>query len=103
MKDLNRVHRNVDRTTDVLSFPLYNSLKEMPADSEFLLGDVVINPHYAQRQAVTCGVSLNEELRRLLIHGFVHLLGYDHQGTRHRAKKMKEIEKTLRETLETLD
>lgn len=103
MKDLNRIHRNMDRTTDVLSFPLYRSMREMPADSEFLLGDVAINPHAAQRQAVTYGVSLKEEMRRLLIHGFLHLLGYDHERTRYQAKRMRQREKTLRDTLETLD
>ncbi len=103
MKDLNRIHRNADRTTDVLSFPLYHSKKEMPADSEFLLGDLVINPHAAQRQAVGYGVSLSEEMRRLLIHGFLHLLGYDHERTRYQAKRMRQMEKTLRDTLETMD
>ena len=103
MKALNRIHRNMDRSTDVLSFPLYHTMREMPTDSEFLLGDVAINPHAAQRQAITCGVSLNEELRRLLIHGFLHLLGYDHERTRYQAKKMRQMERTLRDTLETLD
>lgn len=103
MKCLYRIHRNMNRTTDVLSFPLYHSIKEMPSDFEFLLGDVVINPHAAQRQAVTYGVSFNEEMRRLLIHGFLHLLGYDHEGTRYQAKRMRKMERDLRDTLETLD
>ncbi len=103
MKDLNRIHRNKDTTTDVLSFPLYHGMREMPADTLFLLGDVVINPRAAQRQAVLYDVSLNHEVRRLLIHGFLHLLGYDHERSRYRARKMREMEKKLRDTLETLD
>jgi probable rRNA maturation factor len=102
MKYLNRVYRNVDRTTDVLSFPLYNSREEMPCGVEFLLGDVVINPHQARKQADACGAGFNEEMRRLLIHGFLHLLGYDHERTPYEARKMKKAEKALRRTLETL-
>lgn len=93
----------MDRTTDVLSFPLYRSMKEMPDGTEFLLGDIVINPHAAERQAVIWGVSLREEMRRLLIHGFLHLLGYDHEKTRQEAEKMRRRERTLRNALETMD
>jgi probable rRNA maturation factor len=103
MKELNRVHRNMDRTTDVLSFPLYYNIAEMPGSSEFLLGDIAINPHAAQRQAAAYGVSIGEEMRRLLIHGFLHLLGYDHERTHYRAVKMRKKEEALRDTLEALD
>jgi probable rRNA maturation factor len=103
MKDLNRIHRNINKTTDVLSFPLYRSMKEMPAASPCLLGDVVINPRAAQRQAVTYDVNVGGEIRRLLIHGFLHLLGYDHERSRYRAKRMRQMEKTLWDALETLD
>lgn len=103
MRNLNRIHRKTDRTTDVLSFPLYQSMKEIPGDTEFLIGDIVINPHAAKRQAAMYGAGFHEELRRLLIHGFLHLLGCDHEKTRYRATRMRELEKTLRDALETLD
>jgi probable rRNA maturation factor len=59
-----------------------------------LLGDVVISPETAERQAAAAGRSLRDELVSLLIHGILHLLGYDHQ-TPSQAKKMKHLEKQL--------
>lgn len=69
MRALNREWRNLDRTTDVLSFE---------GDEEHL-GDVVISLDQAERQAARFKVSLNEELARLLVHGILHLLGHDHK------------------------
>jgi probable rRNA maturation factor len=63
-----------DRPTDVLSFPL----GEKGADGKFYLGDIVIAVPVAFRQSRTKGHSLDRELRLLAIHGFLHLLGYDH-------------------------
>jgi probable rRNA maturation factor len=78
---LNREHRNKDTPTDVLAFPL------MDADDESLntleggpLGDVVISLDTALVQAHHRGVDLMEEVRALLAHGLLHLLGYDHQN-----------------------
>ena len=103
METLNRIYRATDRTTDVLSFPLYHCRREMPAGEEFLLGDIVINAHAARRQASAYGAGPHEEIRRLLIHGFLHLLGYDHEQSRQEAGKMKRRERTLRVALETVD
>lgn len=103
MKRLNSAYRGIDRTTDVLSFPIYGSAEEMPADRQFLLGDIVINPHAAKRQSVLCGATFDEEIRRLLIHGFLHLLGYDHERNRYQARKMREEERRLLHALEALD
>ena len=66
---LNRQWRGVDRPTDVLSFPL---------DDEVLLGDLVISVDTAQREATERGYALRDEIRVLLVHGLLHLLGYDH-------------------------
>lgn len=103
MKHLNLVHRNVDRATDVLSFPQFDSMKEFPHDVDFLLGDIVIDPRAARRQAALYGLTPAGELRRLLIHGFLHLLGFDHERSRYGAGKMRKHERMLRDALEKMD
>ncbi len=73
---LNREHRNKDKPTDVLSFPLDEDPSS--SDSPRLLGDVVISLDTAERQARGRGRPLLEEVRFLLAHGLLHLLGHDH-------------------------
>ncbi|RMG73607.1 MAG: rRNA maturation RNase YbeY [Nitrospirae bacterium] len=94
-KELNRTHRGKDQPTDVLSFPLYNSLKEIREalknniyQEDLPIGDVVVNLHQAERQANQYGLSLQEETLRLLIHGVLHLIGYDHEGPKNKARAM---------------
>jgi probable rRNA maturation factor len=74
IRTLNRKFMKKDRPTDVLSFPL----GEKGPDGRFYLGDIVIAVPVAVRQARENGHSLDRELRQLAIHGFLHLLGYDH-------------------------
>ncbi|MCX6568588.1 MAG: rRNA maturation RNase YbeY [Candidatus Aminicenantes bacterium] len=74
MRTLNRKFMKKDKPTDVLSFPL----GEKGADGKFYLGDIVIAVPVAFRQSRANGHSLDRELRILAIHGFLHLLGYDH-------------------------
>jgi len=95
MKALNMKYRGVNKATDVLSFPIYTCLKEIPKDNSFLLGDIVINLPKAKRQAADHGFTLNEELGWLLIHGLLHLLGYDHEKSRYLKNKMRLKEKEL--------
>lgn len=76
MRTLNRKFMKKDRPTDVLSFPL----GEKGADGKFYLGDIVIAVPVAFRQSRARGHSLDRELRLLAIHGFLHLLGYDHSA-----------------------
>lgn len=64
-------------------------------NSEFLLGDIVINLHRAKRQAVEQGITINKMVKRLIIHGLLHLLGYDHEKNRYQKKKMELKEKEL--------
>lgn len=98
---LNRQHRGIDRTTDVLSFPQYGDNIQTPALNikNYALGDIAINLHKAKRQAAEYGVTLNDELKRLMIHGLVHLLGYDHEKSARDWKKMLAKEKELFEAL----
>lgn len=76
MRALNRRHREKDATTDVLSFPPGRA-----PDPEGLghLGDILISVPQAARQARAAGHPLDRELRVLLLHGYLHLLGYDHE------------------------
>jgi len=88
MRSLNRRYRKQDRTTDVLAFPMEKmgtmdqkgtgTIRKW-SQSPFLLGDVVIAMPTAKRQAAALGHSLRNELTRLLVHGLLHLLGYDHE------------------------
>jgi len=103
MKKLNRLHRTLNKTTDVLSFPIYERRVEIPVDRESLLGDIVINLDAAKRQSSLYDLTLFGEVRRLLIHGFLHLLGYDHERNPYQQRKMRRHENELRNTLETLD
>ncbi len=98
MRRLNHLYRGIDRTTDVLSFPLINE-KPAPHVRHFLLGDIVISLPQAKRQAEEYGTTFKLELSRLLIHGLLHLLGYDHEESSYRAAKMRRLEAELAEVV----
>lgn len=90
MHELNKEKRNIDASTDVLSFPnLTNQFnreitkKNFPEDvnpenGKVMLGDIVINLNRAEEQAGSFGHSLTREIGYLLVHGLLHLMGYDH-------------------------
>jgi probable rRNA maturation factor len=78
IRALNRTHRGLDSVTDVLSFPV-DGLDPLPAGMERELGDVVISLAQARRQAGDAGVSEQEELTHLVVHGVLHLAGFDHE------------------------
>ncbi|MDQ7787498.1 MAG: rRNA maturation RNase YbeY [Thermodesulfovibrionales bacterium] len=101
MQVLNRSFRGVDRTTDVLSFPQTDvgHQSSAPGSKHCILGDIVINLQKTHRQATEYGHSFYEELNRLLIHGLLHLIGYDHETTGYDEKKMKKKEKELLKNL----
>ena len=99
IKALNLKYRGIDAETDVLSFPMYESAREFPAEGPFILGDVVINPSRAFLQSKEHGLSLANEVRWLLVHGILHLLGYDHERSRYAERKMREKERGLLEKL----
>lgn len=82
MKQLNSRFAGNDYATDVLAFPLM----EEEEDGELLLGDVVICPDVAQRNAEKLGHPLTSEIDTLVVHGTLHLLGYDHQNDEERTR-----------------
>lgn len=79
MRKLNSHFAGDNYPTDVLAFPMMDG-DDTEDESGPLLGDVVICPEIAQRNAERIGHSLSEELGVLVVHGTLHLLGYDHQG-----------------------
>ena len=87
---LNKRYRRKSKPTDVLSFPA-----EAAANGNALLGDVVISIDKARAQAKNGGWTLAEEIDRLLIHGIVHLLGYDHERSPKDARVMRALEKKI--------
>lgn len=91
IQELNQTYRGKNQPTDVLSFPMYEADEEEieVADEEepLLLGDIVISIPRAKEQAVAYGHSFERELGFLTVHGFLHLLGYDH-GTEEEEKSM---------------
>ena len=76
---LNREYRNVDRPTDVLSFPLCDWEDEGQAFGPMALGDIVLSLEKAKEQAEAYGHSYEREVAFLTVHSMLHLLGYDHE------------------------
>ena len=91
MRSLNHQYRGKDRTTDVLAF----ALREAPHSSSTVLGDVVIAVPTAVRQAKEGQRSLDEELTVLLVHGILHLCGYDHERSEKEARRMHRRERMI--------
>ncbi len=94
IQQLNREYRQVNRVTDVLSFPQYVSPDEIPADSMYLLGDVVICMEQAVKQAEEYGHSIQRELVYLFVHSIFHLFGYDHMEEEEK-QAMREAEEAV--------
>ncbi len=90
MRELNLQYRGKDKTTDVLSFSQLETITP-----NFVLGDIVINLPQAKRQALEHGLTFYNEISWLLVHGLLHLLGYDHEKNKYQARKMREMEKEL--------
>lgn len=97
IQNLNKIYREKDRVTDVLSFPLGVDGKfDISKETGFaLLGDVVISLETAMRQAEMYGHSLEREVGFLTVHSMLHLLGYDHETTPLEARKMREKEEQV--------
>lgn len=96
VQELNRTYRNKDKPTDVLSFPINERV-----GAWLILGDIVISVDTAKRQASSLGCPLQEELKRLLVHGFIHLMGYDHELGGEEERKFFNLEEyVLRNLLE---
>lgn len=96
MRKLNKKFRGKNRVTDVLSFPEFEvpfekfKIGELKKTKE--LGEIVICPREARKRAKRENLLFEKELARLLVHGLLHLLGYDHEGSKEKAEEMREKE-----------
>ena len=103
MRVLNRRYRGKDRTTDVLAFAMREAVT--PHASRLMpnmLGDVVISVPTAWRQAKETGRTLDEELAWLLVHGILHLCGYDHERSEKETRRMHRRERMILRSLARL-
>ncbi len=97
IRELNKEFREIDRETDVLSFPLgdENGFEVDPDTDAILLGDIVISLEKAQAQAEEYGHSFKREVAFLITHSLFHLLGYDHITAEEEAEMFAKQEKVL--------
>ncbi|HEV7646054.1 MAG TPA: rRNA maturation RNase YbeY [Pyrinomonadaceae bacterium] len=104
MKELNNFFRGKNLTTDVLSFPhapdnfgnSSASAEIVEGDDKEFLGDIVISAEQAERQAKENGLTLENEIEQLILHGILHLCGYDHETD---SGEMNRLELKLRKKL----
>ena len=99
MKLINTLYRGIEKDTDVLSFPL---MDEHLHQGPLILGDIVISVPRALKQAEEFKVRFYDELLRLLIHGLLHLTGYDHEINAYQKRKMEKKERELFNALKTM-
>ena len=84
IRKLNKEYRNIDKSTDVLSFPMFekeeidNMVESGIWDYNDILGDMVISIEQVEKQAKEYGHSFERELSYMVVHGFYHVMGYDH-------------------------
>lgn len=97
IRQINREHRNIDASTDVLSFPLGENgeYDENPATGALMLGDIVISLDTALRQADLYGHGIKREIAFLTVHSMLHLLGYDHVNGGLEQALMREKEESV--------
>ena len=106
---INKEYRQVDRPTDVLSFPMFErkELEEKIAKQDFehedVLGDIIISIEKVKEQAIEYGHSFERELSYMLVHGFYHLMGYDHIKEEDKKEMRPKEEKILNELKITRD
>ena len=81
IREINRRFRNIDRATDVLSFPLFDEdgMDAHVEELDCMLGDIVLSLERAREQAIEFGHSFEREVAFLTVHSMLHLLGYDHE------------------------
>ena len=91
IRELNSIYRNIDRVTDVLSFPMTDEGEDFTLDPEtgcYMLGDIVISLEKALAQADEYGHSFKREVAFLTVHSMLHLLGYDHERSEEEEREM---------------
>jgi probable rRNA maturation factor len=100
IQEINREYRKKDTPTDVLSFPLFENRSEWRKEDwedSIQLGDIILSLPIASEQAIEYGHSLLREISFLVVHGFLHLLGYDHETKEEEEEMFSLQEKVLSE------
>ena len=103
IRKINKQYRNIDKETDVLSFPMFekseieNILMKKQANVEDVLGDIVISLERVYEQAKEYNHSFERELAYMLVHGFYHLMGYDHIEEKDKEQMRPKEEKILQD------
>ena len=103
IRKINNKYRNIDKSTDVLSFPMFEKeelklkIKEKTQYQD-ILGDVIISIPTVKRQAIEYGHAFERELAYMLVHAFYHLMGYDHM-TEEEKNQMRQKEEVVLEKL----
>lgn len=96
MRRINREYRGIDRTTDVLSFSYLDA-----AHAGGVLGEIFVSPAVARSQAGEAGCPVEEEVSRLVLHGLLHVLGYDHDTAPARRRMLGRQERYLERHLDS--
>ncbi len=92
IQELNRDHRSKDKPTNVLSFPNFENMTEIPAGiGEVPIGDIMVAFETVKRESIEQEKPLNHHFSHMIVHGFLHLLGYDHILD-HQAEEMEALE-----------
>ncbi len=102
IRAINNSYRNIDKATDVLSFPLtdFEGGEEPPTDEpEIALGDIVISLERARAQAAEFGHSFDREIAFLTVHSMLHLLGYDHVDSEEDDREMRARQSAILENM----
>ena len=96
IQKINREYRKVDKATDVLSFPMYerDEISDLNKEIEEPIGDVIISLEKVAEQAKEYGHSFERELAYMLVHGFYHVMGYDHLEDNDK-REMREKEENI--------
>lgn len=103
IRKLNKQYRNIDKETDVLSFPMFEreEIEQIISQKEHVvedtLGDIIISVERVKEQAIEYGHSFERELAYMLVHGFYHLMGYDHIEEKDKLEMRPKEEKVLQD------
>ena len=97
IKQINKAKRNINEETDVLSFPMFekDEINNLNNDDVDILGDIVISIERVKKQALEYGHSFERELSYMVVHGFYHLLGFDHMNEQDKSVMRKKEEELL--------
>ena len=105
IQKINKEYRNIDKATDVLSFPMFEKdeldkkIQTNDFENEDILGDIVVSVDKVKEQAIEYGHSFERELSYMIVHGFYHLMGYDHIEENDK-KVMREKEENILKELD---